>query len=772
MEAGWIPKSLPVLAVRDAVHFPRLISAIHIVRESSVEVVRAGLEADRSVLALSQRDMEQDSPSQTDLYTIGTACRIQHAAPIPEGGYRGTFRGVARVRVLKFRKRRGVLWADVEVLEELPSSSLQVEATRRAVIEAFGRIVELHRHLPIEALAMVSRLESAGAVADAVAHHLDLPIHEKQAILEVTDEALRIELALKLLVREQSVLEAQQHIREQVANDLDRSQRELILREQLRVIQSELGDVDSGTQEAERYLDQIAKAELPEAVEAKAKQEAKRLVGIGGTSPESALARTYLDCLLEIPWQEPQEIIHELGHAKAVLDSDHFGLAEVKERVLDYLAVRKLSQSLRGPILCFVGPPGVGKTSVARTIARAIGRHLQVISLGGVRDEAEIRGHRRTYIGAMPGRLVQAIRQAGVRNPVLLLDEIDKLGGDFRGDPAGALLEALDPVQNRSFLDHYLDVPIDLSQAFFIATANRLDSVPPALRDRLEIVEFSSYSDEERLEIARRHLVPRNLMDHGLGSHLTSISEETLRKVALEYTMEPGVRDLDRQIATLCRKLARAVTDEDTDPLRVLDPETLYSTLGPSAVRRSPMPPVAEVGVVTGLVVGGAGGETIDVEALILTGENSPRIRTTGNLGSMLVESVETAVSFVRHCGLSVEGQVHVHVAQAAVPKDGPSAGLTLAIALYSATSGIAVPRQTAFTGEITLRGKVLGVGGIREKIAAAVRAGVTRVILPEANRVDFEALDLAMREQLEVVFVAEVRQAFEIVFGSEKLRP
>lgn len=754
-----IPKSVPVLTVRDAVHFPGLVSSIHIVREASVEAVRIGLENQRKVLSLSQRDMDLDTPAAKDLFQVGTLSRVQHAALIPEGGYRGTFRGICRVRVTKFKRLRGVLWAEIEPLETEPHTGVEAEALRRSLIDQFGRVVELSTELPLEALAAVSRLRSAGEVADAVGHYLELSVAEKQSVLEEARESSRAALALRLLAREQAVLEAQQGIKDRVAKDLEGSQRELLLREQLRVILTELGEADSSSLEADRYLARIDALGMPEIAAQKARQEARRLKGMPGASSDAAIVRSHLDLLLSLPWGAGAKPEISVARASEVLDKHHFGLHEAKERILDHLAVSQISRRLRGPVLCLVGPPGVGKTSVAKSIADALGLPLQVVSLGGVRDEAEVRGHRRTYVGAMPGRLVSAVRQAGSRSCLIVLDELDKIGQDMRGDPASALLEALDPNQNQTFTDHYLDVPFDLSEVFFIATANRLDLIPAALRDRLEVIEFGSYTDDERFEIAKTHLLPKGLESHGLGDGSVTVLDETLRQLATEYTSEAGVRDLERTLNMLLRKLARAVADGDTT--RHAPDATVL--LGPPRHPRTALPPTSEVGVATGMVVGTAGGEVIDVEVAVLQGEFAARVRATGNLGTLLVESIETALSHVLQLGFKLPGQIHVHVAQAAIPKDGPSAGLTLALAIASALSGVALDRRVAVTGELSLRGKVLAVGGIREKLAAAKRAGAQAVILPADNRSEVEALPSELHAGLKLHFAANANEAFEV---------
>lgn len=766
----WLPKTLPVLAVRDVVHFPKTISTLHVARESSVEALRAAVEGDRYVLALSQRDMSVEDPKASDLYAIGTICKVQHAVPMPDGGWRATLRGMERARAVKFRRRRNVMWADAELLHSEVGGIADIAAAgMRTGVEVFSRIVDLHRHMPIESLQALAGIEDPGVFADTLVHHLDMAAGEKQTVLEEMDAASRLEKALVLAAREQSILEAQAQIRERVARDLDKSHREFVLREQLRAIQSELGEIDAAAVEANRFRERVEQASLPAEARRRVLQEIDRLAAASPGTQEAVIARSYLDFFLSLPWDIRSDEGFDLRASQALLDAQHFGLPQVKERVLDFLAVRRLAKDLRGPILCFVGPPGVGKTSMARSIARALGKSFVSVSLGGLRDEAEIRGHRKTYVGAMPGKLLQGLRTVGNKNPVMLLDEIDKMGGDFRGDPASALLEALDPTQNSAFTDHYLETTFDFSDVFFIATANTMETIPPALRDRLEIVEFSSYTDEERLEIARRHLAPKALREHGLDGVLTTIPDATLARIVTEFTRESGVRQLTRAIQAVCRKTARAFAEGEPDYAKHLGIEALDEVLGTPIANFRIGTRAPEIGIATSMVVGPGGGELVDVEAVVLADRRGQgEILATGNLGQLLVESAQAAVTFARSQGLTMAGDIHLHVAQAATPKDGPSAGLTLAVAIISAATGTPVRRDVALTGEITLRGAVLPVGGIREKLTAAARAGLSTVIIPARNEPDLRDVPASILQKLDVKLVSHASEALEFALAAQ----
>ncbi|HMS56388.1 MAG TPA: endopeptidase La [Fimbriimonadaceae bacterium] len=753
---------VPVLAVRDTVHFPGKVDSLLIARDASLAALRYALKGDRLVLAVSQRDMSVDEPTASDLHRVGTLAKVLQTLPLPDGTMRGTIRGEDRGRVLRYRTKGNMLFAEVELLAEPRTEQDPISiALSRECAELFARLVELDRNLPDEALHSLLPLSDPGATADEIAHHLNLPPASKQVILEALDPVDRLRLVHAQAHRELEILEAQNEIRARVDRELDTSRREFLLREQLRALQAELGEVDPWQQEMDILADKIVQANLPPEVSARANLELDRLRRLSFVSPEAALSRTYLDWLLSVPWSKKSSTRMSLHEAKRILDRDHYGLDAPKDRILDFLAVQKISKSLRGPILCFLGPSGVGKTSLARSIAKSLGRRFVSVSLGGLKDESEIRGHRRTYVGAMPGRLGQGLQQAGVSNPVILLDEIDKMGSDFRGDPAAALLEALDPAQNHRFQDHFLELPVNLSDAFFIATANSIHLLPTALRDRLEIVEFHAYTDEEKLSIAREHLIPRLGQAHGLED--LSIPAETLRAIVSHYTQEAGVRGLTRALETLCRKAVRSLAEGMSVPKDHWSLDNLSLLLG------SPTNDFAQrtsqVGLAHGLVVSELGGDTIEVEVALLEPIGAePEVRLTGNLGDVFRESAQAALTFIRsHLRVDLKRDVHIHLPRGGIPKDGPSAGVTLAVALASSVLDRPVRSDVMMSGEISLRGRVLPVGGIRDKLVAAARSGATTVILPEGNRADVEQCPASLRVRLNLVFISNASQALDV---------
>ncbi|MEA2552985.1 MAG: ATP-dependent Lon protease [Fimbriimonadaceae bacterium] len=764
---------VPVLPARDAVHFPALINTLQVVRERSRKALRKALDGDRLVLVLSQRDMSLEEPGANDLYRVGTLSEVLQALPLPDSSLRVTLRGLRRAQVLRMIVRGGAFVAEIMELDDpVETSDVRAETLMRACVDTFGSVVQMHKSVPPEALETVVHLDTPCAVADTIAHHLPLRPAQKQELLEEPDQIHRLELVFEALKREQEVLELDVRIRSQVEAQLGSAHREYFLREQLRAIQAELQDREQAT-ELQDYEERIRESGMPSVAAEHAMAEVQRLDRIPPFSPEGSVARNWLDCLIALPWKELSEDHLDVAAATRKLEEEHFALGTVKERVLDFLAVRQLTKAIRGPILCFAGPPGVGKTSIGRSIADAMGRKFCRISLGGLRDEAEIRGHRRTYVGAMPGRIIQAIRQAGTRNPVVMLDEIDKLGSDWRGDPTSALLEALDPEQNSRFEDHYLDAPFDLSRAMFIATANVAEMIPAPLRDRLEVIPFPGYSDDERVQIATRFLIPKIALEHGIKDRV-SFKPEAVEALVRQYTRESGVRDLERKISGVCRKAARAMVEGSAKKLSI-DESQLRISLGRPKHWQSTHGGVDEVGGATGLMVSEQGGEIVRVEASLMTPQaERPELRLTGRLGDVMKESAEAALTFVRTSeerlglGRAFRFDVHVHVPDAGVPKDGPSAGLTIAIALVSAYTAKPVRRDVAMTGEITLRGRVLPVGGVREKILAAVRGGMTAVILPEGNRPDVEDMDTAEIGALKLHFVGNLDQAMSIALRTE----
>jgi ATP-dependent Lon protease len=764
---------VPVLPARDAVHFPLLVNSLQVVREPSRKALRRALDGDRLVLVLSQRDMGIDEPGANDLYRVGTLSEALQALPLPDSSLRVTLRGLRRAQVLRLIVRGGAFMAEIVEFEDpILIADVRTETLMRACVEAFSAVVQMHKTIPPEALDSVAHLDNPSALADTITHHLPLRPAQKQAILEEIDSIRRLEVVFEALRREQEVLELDVRIRSQVEAQLGTAHREYFLREQLRAIQSELQDRDQEN-EVQDYEKRIVDSGMPEAAAQRALAEVQRLDRISPFSPEGAVARNWLDCLIALPWKSLSEEHLNVSDAARRLDDEHYGLATVKERVLEFLAVRQLTHSIRGPILCFSGPPGVGKTSIGRSIAEAMGRKFCRISLGGLRDEAEIRGHRRTYVGAMPGRIIQAIRHAGTRNPVVMLDEIDKLGSDWRGDPTSALLEALDPEQNSRFEDHYLDAPFDLSGVMFIATANVAELIPSPLRDRLELIQFPGYTDDERAQIAKSFLIPKTSQEHGVNGRV-DFDSTAIAALVRDYTRESGVRDLERKVATVCRKAARAMVEGEAKVITI-DESQLRTSLGRPKHWRGPMTGPDEIGAVTGLMVAEHGGEIVRVEASLMTPQSEkPELRLTGRLGDVMKESAEAALTYVRTSeerlglGRPFRFDVHVHVPDAGVPKDGPSAGLTIALALVSAYTGKPIRKDVAMTGEITLRGRVLPVGGVREKILAAARGGMTAVILPEGNRDDAEELSAAEIGDLQLHFVSTLDEAMPIALRTE----
>jgi len=748
-----------------------MIHTLHVAREGSRRAVRTALNEARPVFVVSQRDQTVEEPSPGDLFRIGTLCEALQAVPLPDGSLRIALRGLKRAEAVRYHRRAGVIQATCEPVEEAGAGdAVETEALMRACVDAFSDLLERGKKIPAEAIETVVHQESPGALSDAIAHHLLIRPAQKQQLLEQVDVGQRLREVFEYLRREQKLLLVQSEISERVDREFADAQREFFLREQLRTIQSELETLGDAPSEVRALMERIEAAGLTEPARLKALHELGRLERSAPHSPEAMVIRGYIDWMAALPWSQLSPDRLDVRFARQILDEAHFGLQQVKERILDYLAVRQLSRSLRGPILCFVGPPGVGKTSVGRSIAEALGREFVRISLGGLRDEAEIRGHRRTYVGALPGRIIQNLRACGTRNPVMVLDEIDKLASDFRGDPSAALLEALDPAQNERFTDHFLETPFDLSAVLFIATANMAEDIPHALRDRMEIVRFSSYTDEERLKIAERFVLPRQRAAHGLGSEQLSIGKSALRTMAQDYTREAGVRELERTIETVCRKAARRIAEGKSKRVRVTE-RSLGNLLGTPLHPGSMRSLRNEVGSANALVVTIYGGETIPIEVLLLEPTHGGgSLRLTGNLGEVMRESAEAALSFVRSLGKSLahdfnlERDIHIHVPDNAVPKEGPSAGLTIVAALASAIAERAIPDDLALTGEITLRGKVLAVGGIREKLVAAQRAGIQTVIIPAANRQDLRDVPKSTLVKLKVVPVETADEALRLV--------
>ncbi len=759
-----VDSELAILPLRGVAVFPAAILPLLISRESSLALVEDALVGDRVIGLVAQKFADEESPGAEDLHKRGCAARILKMLKYPDGSVRILVQGLRRFEIKGIVKTDPYLKAEIDHLADINDEGLRVQALKQSVVQSFSRFVELTPHLPNELQVVVINIKHPGKIADLVAANLNIPLEEKQELLEQIDVGERLSSLGTTIAREIELLELGQKIQGEVQSELHKNQREFYLRQQLKAIQKELGETDSRTNENELLRRRIQDAKLPEEAQEAADNELNRLGLIPPESAEHSVVRTYLEWLADLPWQVSTRDNLDLRHAQQILDTDHYGLDKIKERVLEFLAVRQLRKTPRGPILCFVGPPGVGKTSLGRSIARAMGRKFYRLSLGGVRDEAEIRGHRRTYVGAMPGRVIQGLKSAGSNNPVFMLDEIDKLGSDVRGDPSAALLEVLDPEQNNTFRDHYLDVPMDLSGVLFVTTANMLDTVPPALRDRMEVLELSGYSEEEKLEIARRHLVPKQIEENGLSPQLVSFSTEALTAIIRGHTRESGLRNLERELGKVCRKIARKVTEGARDPV-VIGTSSLHDYLG----QPKHLPEIAENSQKAGIAIGLAwtphGGDILFVEASCMKGKKGMTL--TGQLGDVMKESAQAALTFLRsnaeQYGIAPEffevSDIHIHVPAGAIPKDGPSAGVTMLSALASVLTGRPLADRLAMTGEITLRGTVLPVGGIKEKVLAARTAGIQRLILPARNKQDYEEIAPELRKQFTVTFVEEVSQ-------------
>jgi ATP-dependent Lon protease len=772
-----VPEELPVLPLREFVVFPYMVVPLFVAREASIAALEDALACDRVVLLVAQRNPELERPGADDLYGVGTAGMVMRTLRLPDGRVKALVQGLSRVRIESFVDQEPSAWARVAALEADEESAwcVEGEALLRAVRSRVEELLPL-KNLPPEVLSVIANVQEPGRMADLVASHLALRISDAQEVLETLDPLARLRRVDTILRRELEVTTVQAEIQSQVKEEMSRSQRDHFLREQLRAIQMELGEVDPRAEEVDEYRAKIEEACLPAEALTEAQRQLRRLERMHPDGPEAQVVRGYLDWVVELPWSRTSPDRLDLANARAILDGDHAHLSAIKERILESLGVRKLRQDSKGPILCFVGPPGVGKTSLGRSIARAMGREFVRVSLGGMRDEAEIRGHRRTYVGALPGRIIQGIKQAGTRNPVFMLDEIDKLGSDFRGDPASALLEVLDPEQNARFSDHFLNVSFDLSEVFFIATANLMDPIPRPLQDRMEVIRLTGYAPEEKLEIARSFLIPRQTEAHGLEGRRLRWSRAAVRRVVTDYTHEAGVRNLERQIATVCRKAARRAAEGESGTFSVTL-RNLPGYLGPPRHLADEVPRGRDVGSTNGLAWTEAGGEVLRLEAVMTRGRG---LVLTGQLGDVMKESGHAAHTFARHrlrdLGLDEtvfsRQQIHLHIPAGAIPKDGPSAGVAIATAIVSLATGLAVRPDVAMTGEITLRGRVLPVGGVREKALAALRAGISTVILPERNAADLEEIPPEARRRLRFVPVRHMDEVLEAALVESLPRP
>ena len=767
-----LPDRIPVLPTRQFVLYPHLVLPAVLSSERDIKLVNEVAIKDRLIACVAQSDTEAEVPTPDQLHRVGCAAGVLKMLKFPDDSTRLILQGLSRIRVKKFVQTEPYLVAEVERIESAVEESEQLQAMRLSLVDQFQTLVGLSQNLPDELKVAVLNIDDPGRLVDVVSSALNLELGQRQRVLETLDVGERIKFVLGLLSRELHMLELSEKIQKSVKSDMEKGQRDFLLRQQLKAIQEELGEGDPQAAEIKELREALTKAKLPEEAHKEAERELDRLSRMNPAAAEYTVARTYLDWILALPWNAATRDKLNVARAEKVLDADHYGLEKVKQRVVEYIAVRKLKKDMRGPILCFVGPPGTGKTSLGRSIARALGRKFVRISLGGVRDEAEIRGHRRTYVGALPGRIIQGLRKAGRNNPVFMLDEVDKLGADFRGDPSSALLEVLDPEQNFSFSDHYLDVAFDLSKVMFITTANVLDTIPGPLRDRMEVLELPGYTVREKLAIARKYLIPRQLEQHGLTSRSLALSDEVLHSLIRDYTREAGLRNLEREIASLCRKVATHKAREGRKfRKRVIRPEDLVEMLGPARFIPEVAERVSEPGVATGLAWTPSGGEILFVEATRMAG--SGRLTLTGHLGEVMKESAQAAMSYVRahakDIGLDPKQfsklDVHVHVPTGAIPKDGPSAGVTLVMALVSMFTGRPVRSNVAMTGEMTLRGRVLPVGGIKEKVLAARRAGIDTVLMPAQNEKDLIEIKDEAREGMEFVLVDRIEEMVPVVF-------
>jgi len=765
-----VPDELPLLPVRDVVIFPYMIIPLFVGRDKSVAAVEAALATDRHIFLASQKEMAQEEPDPEDIYPVGTIATIIRMLKVPDGRIKILVQGVTKARISEFKKIEPYLVVRVEKIGEasVREPSLETEALLRTARERLNELINLGKSISAEILTVMENVEDPGNLADLIASNIGLKISETQKILEIVDPVERLLKVNDILIKELELLTMQNRIENQAKEEMGKSQREYFLREQMRAIQSELGETDGRAEEMADLRTALEKARLPKEARAEAEKLLRRLENMHPEAAEYSMLRTYVDWLLDLPWSRQTRDNLDMIKARQVLDEDHFNLEMVKERILEFLAVRKLKKDLKGPVLCFVGPPGVGKTSLGQSIARALGRKFVRISLGGIRDEAEIRGHRRTYVGALPGRIIQGLKQAGTRNPVFMLDEIDKVGADFRGDPSAALLELLDPEQNHAFSDHYINLPFDLSNVLFIVTANIMDPVPSALKDRLEVIRLAGYSTEEKAVIARKFLIPRQLEANGLGEDDLRFSNGALLRIITEYTAEAGLRNLERELGSICRKTARSKA-EDKKAAHLVTENRVPRLLGPPRFLPEEERAENEVGVATGLAWTEAGGEILNVEVTTMKGKGN--LMLTGHLGEVMKESAQASLSYARanadRFGIDPDRlesmDIHVHVPAGAIPKDGPSAGVTMATALISALSGRKARKDVAMTGEITLRGRILPVGGVKEKVLAALRARIGTVVLPSRNRKDLEEIPPHLRRKIRFAWAENMDQVLEI---------
>ncbi len=769
-------RELPLLPLRGVVVFPYMVIHLDVGREKSVKAIDEAMTQDRVIFLAMQKEAQTDEPEREDIFSTGTIAEVKQLLKLPGGTIRVLVEGLGRGEIQGFTQEDPYFKVSVSDLIEPEEKTPEIEALMRALVETFENYVKISKRIPPETVVSVVTIEEPARFADVIASQLTLKVGDKQAILETKEVSRRLELLYEILTNEMEILELERQISSRVRKQMEKTQKEYYLREQIKAIQKELGDKEDRASEAQELREKIEKAKMPKQAKEKAIQEVERLEKMPPMVAEAVVVRNYIDWLLALPWGTSTRDRLNIEEAEAILEEDHYGLKDVKDRILEYLAIRKLAKKMKGPILCFVGPPGVGKTSLAKSVARALQRKFVRISLGGVRDEAEIRGHRRTYVGALPGRIIQGMKQAGSKNPVFLLDEIDKMSMDFRGDPASALLEVLDPEQNHTFSDHFIETAFDLSKVLFITTANIEYAIPRPLLDRMEVIYLPGYTEYEKLQIAIRHLVPKQLGEHGLEKGQLELSENALRKIIREYTREAGVRNLERQLATICRKVAREIVAGKATSIQVSS-KTLEKWLGIPRFHFGITEEKDQVGVATGLAWTEAGGDVLSVEASIIPGKGN--VMLTGKLGDVMKESAQAGISYIRSrvndFGIDPEFyskyDVHIHLPEGAIPKDGPSAGITMATALISSLTGKPIKRDVAMTGEITLRGRVLPVGGIKEKVLAAHRAGVKTIVLPKENEKYLEEIPRQVKRKLRFILVEHLDEVLPIAFANEAVQ-
>jgi len=767
-------RTIPLLPLRGLLVYPSVVLHLDVGRDKSIEALEKVMMDDHKILLATQKEIATENPQPEDIYEVGTISSVKQMIKLPNGAVRILVEGESRVRILSYKNTADCFEVEAEVLEEDITVDAEAEALMRTVVDQFSHYVNLSKKINAEMLGKVQDMEDPSRLGDTVAYNLPLKIWEKQSLLESIDVKERLRHLIGILSNEQEVLSLEKKISQQVKKSMERTQKEYYLREQLKAIQMELGERESKEDEIDDLRARIMDLKMTDSVKESVLKELRRYEKIPTSSAESGVIRNYIDWLLQLPWQVETEDNLDIHHAKDVLDGEHYGLDKVKERVLEYLSVQKLTKSLKGPILCLVGPPGVGKTSLARTVAKALNRHFVRISLGGVRDEAEIRGHRRTYVGAMPGRIIQGMKKAGTVNPVFLLDEIDKMSNDFRGDPASAMLEVLDPEQNHAFSDHYIEEPYDLSKVMFITTANNIGTIPRPLLDRMEVISIAGYTEIEKQHITTEHLIPRQLREHGLKKNQFRIKEEAVQFMIRHYTREAGVRNLERRIASLCRKVAKMIVVSEQKSVTIT-PKTIEKLLGKPPFYYGMAELEDQVGVATGLAYTPFGGDTLFIEVSLSKGKG--RLTLTGKLGDVMQESAQAALSYVRSRAEALDfseellekRDIHIHVPEGATPKDGPSAGITMATAIVSALTQRPVKKEVGMTGEITLRGRVLPIGGLKEKTLSAHRAGLTTIIIPKDNEKDIEDIPQSVRDDLTFIPVQRLDEVLKHALGGGK---